>query len=163
MRTNPLGQYIIHQDGVITRAREKKDTKGGYCTSRFGGSKIKCDQKTSCPGRDSEGYLYEMEFIKDCQGQLIINAPQKAWSEWQKIPQAMVHVVSKMRAPRIEWAPDYEEGEQIWKTIISHKTTRGLVDTSRFAQPKLNKGNTIKKWIAKKEFVDTSRFSQPKN
>ena len=39
------------------------------CTSRY-------DQKTSRPGSNSEGYVYEMEFIKDCQGRLITSAPQ---------------------------------------------------------------------------------------
>ena len=34
------------------------------------------DKRTSRPGSNSEGYVYEMEFIKDCQGRLITSAPQ---------------------------------------------------------------------------------------
>ena len=67
----------------------------------------------------------------------------------------MVHVVSKMRAPKMERAPKCDERKPTWKTIIGHKTTGGLLTLLDSHSQKLNKGNTIKKWIAKKESLLT--------
>ena len=56
----------------------------------------------------------------------------------------MVHVVSKMRAPKMERAPKGDNHHR-------PQNDRGLLTLLDSHNQKLNRGNTIKKWIAKNE------------
>ena len=64
----------------------------------------------------------------------------------------MVHVVSKMKAP--EWSEHQltRKKNNFWicKTIVGNKTTKGVLTLLDLHSQKLNKGITIKIWIAKK-------------